>query len=363
MYLHERENWTDFFWDDSAIITELSDVRNRQGRLLGRLELMGFDLQAEAELEVRCLDVIKSSAIEGIALDASAVRSSIAKRLGLKSDDFRGSTHEVDGVVEMTLDATRNFSDPLTRKRLFSWHAALFPTGYSGFSRIDVARYRRGEMEVVSGAVGHEKTHYRAPGPERVPEEMRTFLAWFNTREDIDGVIKAAIAHLWFVSIHPFDDGNGRIARALTDMLLARSDNSSQRFYSLSNQIMVERKEYYDVLEASQRGSSEITAWLLWFLKCLDGALKVSESTLSKVLEITHFWQHNAEVDISERQRKVLSKLLDGLEGKLTSSKWARMAKVSQDTASRDIQDLINKGILVREDASGRSTSYRLAGI
>ena len=360
MYLHERENWTDFHWDDSAIVPELSDVRNKQGRLLGRLDLMGFDLQAKAELEIRCLDVIKSSAIEGVSLDASAVRSSIAKRLGLEYGGFNGSTHDVDGVVDMTLDATQNFNDRLTKKRIFGWHAALFPTGYSGMSKIDVGRYRRGEMEVVSGAIGHEKIHYRAPDPKRVAEEMRMFLAWVNATTGPDLVIKAAIAHLWFVSIHPFDDGNGRIARALTDMLLARSDDSPRRFYSMSSQILAERKQYYDILESTQKGTGEITDWIKWFFTCLNGALVSSEKTLEKVIISARFWQRYADAGISERQHKVLLKLLEGFEGKLTSSKWARMTKVSQDTALRDIQELVTKGILEGGEAGGRSMSYRL---
>ncbi|MDR0350905.1 MAG: Fic family protein [Coriobacteriales bacterium] len=361
MFLHEKDQWFRFSWDDEPIIPLLSTVRNRQGRLWGRLSSMGFELQDKAELEMRSLDVLKSSEIEGVALDPEVVRSSIARSLGLEYGGFSGSTHDVDAVVEMTLDATYGYATPLTEERLFTWHAALFPTGYSGLHKISLARYRDDEMEVVSGPIGREKVHYRAPAPERVPAEMARFLAWFNSGDGPEEVLRAAIAHFWFVSIHPFDDGNGRIARALTDMVLARSDASPRRFYSMSNQILVERKAYYEVLESTQKGSGEISEWLIWFLSCLDDALVASETLLDSVMRAARFWQGCAMIVLSDRQRKVLRKLLDGFDGKLTSSKWRRITKTSQDTALRDIQDLIAKGVLERESSQGRSTSYRIA--
>jgi Fic family protein len=360
MFRHEKELWYHFEWDEAAVLPLLSCARNRQGLLLGRLSGMGFELQSLAELEMRSLDVLKSSEIEGEILDARAVRSSVARRLGLEIAEPKTSTHLIDGVVDMTMDATHGYLQPLTESRLCGWHAALFPTGYSGLHKISVAAYRQAEMEVVSGPIGREKVHYRAPAPERVPAEMETFIDWFNAEGNDDEVIKAAIAHLWFVSIHPFDDGNGRIARTLTDMLLARSDNSPRRFYSMSYQILMERKGYYNVLESTQKGIGPITTWLTWFLTCLNNALQASDSILDNVMRTARFWQRHADTSLNDRQRKALSKMLEGFDGKMTSKKWSHITKTSPDTALRDIRDLIDKGILVRDEARGRSAGYLL---
>lgn len=342
----------------------LSETRNLQGRLLGKMETLGFKLRNEALLDTLTLDVIKTSEIEGEFLNPDQVRSSLARRLGIEISGAIESDRNVDGVVEMMLDATQNCFAPLTAERLFDWHAALFPTGRSGMHKITVADWRKddsGPMQVVSGAMGKEKVHFQAPDSVVLENEMAQFIDWFNHCE-MDLVIKAAVAHLWFVTIHPFDDGNGRITRALTDMLLARSDNSNQRFYSMSAQIRVERKQYYEMLEKTQKGSLDITHWIVWFLSCLIHALKSTESVLTRVLFKAEFWQKHMNTAVNERQRKMLNKVMDGFEGKLTSVKWAKIAKCSKDTAVRDINDLIDKGILVKESAGGRSTSYELAG-
>ncbi|MDR1679911.1 MAG: Fic family protein [Prevotellaceae bacterium] len=360
MYLYQQDNWTDFRWNNENLLPLLGRVRHLQGRLLGQMEHLGFPLQEEAVLMTLTLDVLKSSEIEGEMLNKEQVRSSIARRLGLEQSGLVNSSRNVDGVVEMMLDATQRYAMPLTEERLFGWHNALFPTGFSAAYKIEVAKYRSGEMQVVSGAMGREKVHYEAPKPELVEAEMNRFLQWFNHEQSIDPVIKAAIAHLCFVTIHPFDDGNGRIARAITDLQLARSDNSSQRFYSMSNQILTERKKYYDALEKAQHGDSDITAWLEWFLSCLERALQNSEEVLKAVLFKAKFWDEHRETALNPRQRQIINKLLDGFDGKLTSSKWAKIAKTSSDTALRDIQDLITKGILQKEAQGGRSTSYEL---
>jgi Fic family protein len=360
MYLHERDNWYEFTWDSAVLLPKLSAARVLQGTLLGRLESMGFSIQDEAELEMRTLDVIKSSEIEGEKLNAGEVRSSVARQLGLATAGLGESSRNIDGVVQMTLDATRNYTQPLTRERLFGWHAALFPTGYSGMHKIEVARYRTGDMQVVSGPIGHERIHYQAPAPHRIELEMQRFLEWFNAQDNQEPIIKAAIAHLWFVSIHPFADGNGRITRTLTDLLLARSDFSPRRFYSMSNQIRLERRGYYEALEHAQKGKSDITSWLLWFIDCLHNALLSSDEILSNVFRRAVFWQKHSEMELNDRQRIMLNKLQDGFEGKLTSSKWQKMTKTSQDTALRDIKDLVTKGILEKEAQGGRSTNYQL---
>jgi len=329
------------------------------------METLGFDLRNEALLDTLTLDVIKSSEIEGEFLNPDQVRSSIARRLGMEIAGTVESDRNVEGVVEMLLDATQNCFDPLTADRLFNWHAALFPTGRSGMYKITVAAWRKditGPMQVVSGAMGKEKVHFQAPDSELLEKEMARFIDWFN-RSTIDLVIKAAIAHLWFVTLHPFDDGNGRITRALTDMLLAQSDRSNQRFYSMSAQIRLERKQYYEMLEKTQKGNLDITNWIVWFLKCLINALKSTDSVLTRVLFKAEFWQMHLDTAINDRQRKLLNNLMDGFDGKLTSSKWAKISKCSKDSAVRDINDLIDKGILQKEIAGGRSTNYKLKGL
>jgi Fic family protein len=363
MYIHERHEWPNFTWSGDALAKTLADVRHRQGRLIGRMEGLGFTLRNEAVLTTLTLDVLKSSEIEGENLDAEQVRSSIARRLGIDIAGARHADRDVEGVVEMMLDATQNFSQPLTEERLFGWHASLFPTGYGGIHPIRVGAWRddsKGAMQVISGAVGREKVHFEAPAAHRVPGEMQKFLSWANTEDTSDPVIRAALAHLWFVTIHPFDDGNGRIARAIADWALARSEGSSQRFYSMSSQIRLERSAYYDILERTQKSSLDITEWMEWFLNCLARAITGTETTLAVVFRKAKFWEVHARKTINDRQKKVLNKLLDGFEGKLTSSKWAIIAKCSQDTAQRDIQSLIDQDILIKDPAGGRSTSYSL---
>ena len=360
MFIHQKKDWTNFIWDNNRLLVLLADVRHLQGRLLGQMENLGFKLKEEAVLSTLTLDVLKSTEIEGEILNKDQVRSSIARRLGLEVSGLVDSPRDVDGVVEMMLDATQNYMQPITSERLFGWHAALFPTGYSGMYKIEVGKYRSGDMQVVSGAMGKEKVHYEAPKPEMMGAEMNEFIRWFNNSEETEPVLKAAISHFWFVTIHPFDDGNGRIARAITDMQLARSDGSPQRFYSMSNQILTERKRYYEVLERTQRGDGDITRWLEWFLSCLGNALVSSGNILESVLTKAKFWEQHSQTPLNDRQRLMLNKLLDGFEGKLTSSKWAKITKCSQDTAIRDIQDLIGKGILRKEAEGGRSTNYEL---
>ncbi len=327
------------------------------------MESLGFKLKEEAVLSTLTLDVLKSTEIEGEILNKDQVRSSIARKLGLDVSGLVDSPRNVDGVVEMMLDATQNYMRPIATERLFGWHAALFPTGFSGMYKIEVGKYRSGDMQVVSGAMGKEKVHYEAPKADQVESEMNKFLKWFNSTSETDPVLKAAIAHFWFVTIHPFDDGNGRIARAIADLQLARSDGSSQRFYSMSNQILIERKKYYEILGKSQHGTSDITEWSVWFLSCLGNALLNSGDVLDSVLKKARFWEKHGQTPLNDRQRLMLNKLLDGFEGKLTSSKWAKIAKCSQDTAIRDIQDLINKEILQKEAQGGRSTNYELITI
>jgi len=362
-YIHQQDNWPDFTWNTEKFILKLSEARNLQGKLLGKMESLGFDLRNEAMLDTLTLDVIKSTEIEGEILDPEQVRSSIARRLGMEIAGSVESDRNVDGIVEMMMDATQNCYQRLTTDRLFDWHAALFPTSRSGMYKIIVANWRKdttGSMQVVSGAMGKEKVHFQAPDSSLINQEMKKFLIWFNSKKNIDLVIKAAVAHLWFVTIHPFDDGNGRITRALTDMLLAQSDNSTQRFYSMSAQIRIERKKYYEVLEKTQKSSLDITNWILWFTNCLINALKSTDFVLNRVLFKADFWQHHSQTILNERQKTLLNKLLDRFEGKLTSSKWAKIAKCSKDTAIRDIQDLIKKNILQKRAEGGRSTNYEL---
>jgi Fic family protein len=362
-YIHQQDNWPNFTWKNDEIVNFLSEARNLQGRLIGKMGSLGFDLRNEALLDTLTLDVLKSSEIEGEFLNPDQVRSSIARRLGMEIAGSVESERNVDGVVEMMLDATQECFMPLTADRLFDWHAGLFPTGRSGMYKITVADWRKdttGPMQVVSGAMGKEKVHFQATDSAIVESEMILFLDWFNNNLETDLVLKAAIAHLWFVTVHPFEDGNGRIARALTDMLLAQSDKSNQRFYSMSAQIRIERKEYYEILEKTQKGNLDITEWIKWFLTCLINSLKSTDSVLSRVLFKADFWTKHSSTLISERQKKLLNRLLDGFEGKLTSSKWAKMAKCSKDTAIRDINDLIEKNIMQKESAGGRSTNYEL---
>ncbi len=329
------------------------------------MESLGFSLQKEAELETLTQDVVKSSEIEGERLPAEQVRSSIARRLGLETSGTVPAERDVEGVVEMMLDATQNFSRPLDDERLFAWHGALFPTGRSGMRKIIVGAWRNdadGPMQVVSGPAGKERVHYEAPAAPRLGREMSGFLTWANDASDrTDTVLRAALAHLWFVTIHPFDDGNGRIARAIADWALARSENSPQRFYSMSAQIRQERNDYYEILERTQKGTLDLTSWMEWFLGCLGRAFGGTDTTLAAVLRKARFWESHAQVAINERQRGVLNRLLDGFDGKLTTTKWAKLAKCSHDTALRDIQDLIEDGILKKDEGGGRSTSYSLA--
>ncbi len=344
----------------------LGEVRNAQGRILGKMESLGFDLKSRAVLDTLTLDVVKSTEIEGELLDPAQVRSSIARRLGLEIAGSVNSDRNVDGMVDMMLDATGRCFEHLTEDRLFGWHSALFPAGRSGMYKIEVGQWRTdatGPMQVVSGAVGKERVHFQVPNSAVVPFEMERFIDWFNGENQLDLVIKAAVSHVWFVTIHPFDDGNGRIIRALTDMLLARSDKTSQRFYSMSAQIRVERKEYYEMLEKTQQGSLNVTGWILWFLNCLMNALQASETISEGVLQKTEFWNTHHSTTLNDRQRAMINKLFDDFEGKLTTSKWAKMNKCSVDTALRDIQDLVIKNILTKEDAGGRSTSYILKSL
>lgn len=363
MYIYEREDWPQFRWSEAALATRLAAVRHRQGRLIGRMEALGFRLREEAVLETLTEEVLKSSEIEGEVLDKDQVRSSIARRLGLDIGALTQSDRNVEGVVEMMLDATQRYEEPLTVERLFAWHAALFPTGRSGMSRINVGAWRddaSGPMQVVSGPLGRERVHYEAPPAGHVAPEVDAFLSWLEGKAVVDPVIKAGLAHLWFVTIHPFEDGNGRIARAIADMALARSEHSAQRFYSMSAQIRIERNAYYEMLEAAQKGDLDVTIWLTWFLECLDRAFDRAEEAYSTVLVKARFWEQHARTELNLRQRLVINRLLDGFEGKLTSSKWASLAKCSQDTALRDIEDLRQRGILIRDAAGGRSTSYFL---
>jgi Fic family protein len=370
MYLHERNNWTDFQWNSEKLSAILGNTRHLQGRLLGRLDALGFPLTEEATLLSLTQDAVNTSRIEGEFLDPKQVRSSIARKMGIVNVEFVAASRNVDGIADMLLDATQRFADPLSHERLCGWHNALFQSGYGGVTKIiDVARYRSVGMKVVSGALGHEKIHFVAPAPERVPEEMERFLEWFNAdygngacAVSTDPVLKAAIAHIWFVTIHPFDDGNGRIARAITDMQLARSDNTPIRFYSMSGRIYGEHRRYNDTIERTQRGDGDITLWLEWFLDCFERALLESEQTLKIVLDKARFWDKNREIPVNARQRSVINYLYDNY-GKsiefLRTSAYAKLAGCSADTALRDLQDLVNKGILSVDD-SGKKTHYTL---
>lgn len=362
MYIHQRKEWPKFTWDTEIITPLLGEVRHQQGKIIGSMRGLGFQLQEETVLKTLTLDVVKSSEIEGEKLNPEQVRSSIAKRLGIEIAGAVATERTIDGVVEMLLDATQNYNKPLTADRLFGWHAALFPTGRSGIYKIKTATWRDDAMQVTSGPMGKEIVHFEAPSANRVPTEMSLFLDWFNSNQSLDPVLKAAFAHLWFVTIHPFEDGNGRITRAITDMQLARADKSKQRFYSMSAQIQSDRNMYYKLLETTQKGDLNITSWLEWFLKCLLHSMSQTDETISSTVKRAHFWETHRNTEFNNRQQKILQMLLDDFFGKLTVSKYAKITKVSVDTSLRDIQDLISKGIVVQE-GKGRSTSYQLIPI
>ena len=360
-YNWQLPDWPQWRWDQTSILEKLTQVRYQQGRLLGQMSSLGFPLQQEANLITLTEDVLKTSEIEGERLNKEQVRSSIARRLGIDVAGLVPADRHVDGVVEMMLDATTRFDAALTEERLFAWHAALFPTGHSGMVKIAVAEWRddsNGPMQVVSGPFGREKIHFQAPPATLLTHQMTDFLTWFNTTSSLDDILKAAMSHLWFISIHPFDDGNGRIARAITDLCFARSEQNSQRFYSMSSQIQKERNAYYDILEKTQKSSMDITEWMLWFLECLTQAIQGAEGMLTSILFKASFWERAQLMSLNARQKTVLNRMLDRFEGNLTSSKWAKLAKCSQDTALRDIDELIHQGLLEQTAAGGRSTSY-----
>ena len=363
-YIHQQNDWPDFRWDESQLAPLLADIRHRQGRLLGHMDALGFRLRGEANLATLTVDIVKSSAIEGEVLDPQQVRSSLARKLGIDIGGTPQTSRHVEGVVEMMLDATQHYAEPLTRDRLFAWHAALFPTGRSGMRKITVGAWRTAEagpMQVVSGVLGRERVHFEAPEARKLVAEMKAFLHWFNAPPRTDAVLKAALAHFWFVTIHPFEDGNGRIARAIADMALARADGTPNRFYSMSAQIEAERKTYYQVLESTQKGTLNVTTWMTWFLECLGRALDRAQTTLVGVLRKARIWETINQSPINERQREVVNRLLDGFEGNLTTSKYAKLSHCSTDTALRDIRELLDRGILVQNPGRGRSTNYRLA--
>lgn len=364
MWIHQHQDWPNFTWNADRLTSTLAEVRHRQGRLQGRMEGLGFPLRHEANLRSLTSEVVKSSAIEGEKLDAEEVRSSIARRLGIETAGMVPAGRDVEGIVEMMLDATRKFSEPLTRDRLFDWHAAMFPAGRSGIRRITVGAWRTadsGPMHVVSGPAGRETVHFEAPGSEDLEQEMTAFLAWFETDDEFDPVLKAGIAHLWFLTIHPFEDGNGRIGRAIADMALARADGMADRYYSLSTQIESERKDYYDQLEKQQRGTPDITDWLQWFVDCLGRAITSAEKSLSRVLYKAQLWERINQTPVNERQRLVIKRMLeDDFVGFMNTSKYASLAKCSTDTALRDIQNLKARAIFIQNPGGGRSTSYRL---
>jgi len=364
-FIHEKKGWPTFAWDAGEVTPGLARARHKQGLLLGRMQQLGFALRAEASVEVLTSDVVRSSAIEGEQLDQADVRSSIARRLGLPDGAARRANRNVEGVVEVMLDATRKATEPITERRLCGWHAALFPIGYSGTRPIAVGTWRpveAGPMQVVSGPIGRERIHFEAPSADRLPREMARFIEWCNDGPATDPVLRAAVAHLWFVTIHPFEDGNGRLARALADLFLARADGCPERFYSMSTRIDAERKHYYRILERTQRGGLDITPWMTWFVGCLERSIDQADSLTTSVLRKAAVWRllHDGP-PVNERQRRVVNRLLDGFEGFLTTSKYARIARCSTDTALRDIGDLVARGVLARNPAGGRSTSYRLA--
>jgi Fic family protein len=362
-YIYLSTDWPQFAWNAELVVPRLSATRYEQGLLLGRMKGLGYQLKNEATLAALTEETVKSSAIEGEELDPESVRSSLARHMGLEAAGTRPADRNVEGVVEMMLDATQHYASPLTEGRIFGWHAALFPTGRSGMRKIKTGAWREGPMEVVSGPEGKEKVHFEAPEPKHVQQEMKQFLGWYEDKNAVSELlIKTALAHLYFVTIHPLEDGNGRIARAITEMSLARLENSPQRFYSMSSQIREERKAYYEILEATQKAGMDVTKWLVWFLDCLGRAIAKAKTLTAAVLEKDAFWRHLKEesIEVSERQKNIINMLLDGFEGKLTTEKWGKLAKTSHDTALRDIQDLIEKRILKQDEAGGRSTAYVL---
>lgn len=359
MYTWENKEWPHFVWDAEQINELLLNVRHQQGRLLGMAETLGFDVKSPMMLDAMTADIITSSEIEGIALNADEVRSSVAWQLGIENLGLPASNRYIEGVVDVMFDAVHHYSDPLTKERLFGWHRALFPS-VNRLAHITVGSWRKGEMQVVSGRYGSEKVHFEAPPVNDVPKMMKELLQWINKEGNVDAVLKAAIAHLWFVSIHPFSDGNGRMARTITDMLLTRADNTPYRFYSMSAQVALQRRSYYDVLERTQKGSLDISEWLLWFLERLNDAITTSMDTVVRTLHKASFWETHRQTVMNERQTRMVNMLWEGFEGKLTSSKWAKINKCSTDTALRDLQDLVAKGILARTEEGGRSTCYAL---
>jgi Fic family protein len=365
MYIYEEPHWPNFTWDEKRLGRKLADLRSQQARLIGQLETLGFRQQNEAILEATTLEALKTSEIEGENFNTDQVRSSVARKMGMEIAGLIPSDRQVDGLVDMMIDATHNCTEALSEERLFGWHTSLFPKPDRGWQKIQVGQWRDnqlGPMQVVSGAMGFEIVHFEAPKSERIAKEMKDFLDWFNEDHALDPVMKAGIAHFWFVTIHPFDDGNGRIARAIADMQLSRSENLRHRFYSISAQIRLDRNAYYTVLEKSQKGDLDLTLWLDWFLNCLGATLTTAEKTLSSVLNKSRFWSNFDHEFLNARQSKLINRILDGFEGNLTTSKWARIAKCSQDTALRDIQNLINRGIFEKDVSGGRSTHYMLAG-
>lgn len=357
MYIHERKDWPRFIWDQEAVTERLAHFRYKQGQFLGQMELMGLKLREESMLETLTQDVVKTSEIEGEILDPHSVRSSVARRLGIEHGALKKGDRHVEGIVEVVLDATRNFTEPLTAKRLFSWHSKLFS---AGFVKMIIGSWRQGPVQVVSGRFGREVVHFEGPASNRLAHEMAQFLDFINQETKHDPVLKSAIAHLWFVTIHPFEDGNGRIGRAIGDMLLARAEKSPCRLYSLSSEIQVERKDYYAILEKTQKGDLDITGWIVWFLECLGKAVERSKSTYSAFLQKASLWNALETESLNERQKLMLNRLLEGFQGHLTTSKWAKIAKCSQDTAYRDIADLVDKKILAKDSKGGRSTNYYL---
>jgi Fic family protein len=363
MYIWDAAEWPQLQWDDAKLLAPLAAARLQQGRLLGGMARLGFDLKLEAQLEALTEETIKSSEIEGEVFDRDSVRSSLASRLGVPQAAVAPADRRTDGVVEMMLDATQKYDEPLTQERLFAWHASLFPTGRSGLDKIRTGAWRddaNGPMQLVSGPVGRRRVHYEAPPAHRVAGEMQRFLEWFNRAERIEGLLRAGVAHLWFVTVHPFEDGNGRIARAIADQALAQSEGSGQRFYSMSSQIRKERSDYYDALERAQKGGVDVTDWLLWFLGCFSRAIAGADAAGAHLLRKADFWQHHAHVALSERQKAVLNRYLDGFEGKLTAKKWAALTKVSIPTAQRDINELVERGVLKRNAGGSKNTSYEV---
>jgi Fic family protein len=359
-YIYQYENWPNFTWSEQKVQNLLGKLRYLQGKIYGQISTLGFTVKEETILSTLTLDVVKSSEIEGEILNPEHVRSSIAKKLGIEYVGVEHTRRDVEGVVEMLIDATQKYNEELTERRLFGWHSCLFPTGWSGMTQINVAKYRTGEMQIVSGAMGMEKVHFEAPKAETVKQEMDKFLEWINNENELDLVVKSAIAHFWFIIIHPFDDGNGRISRAISDLLLARSENSPIRFYSLSNQLLEEKKNYYATLQKVQHSSGDITEWIVWYLECLFNAILTADEKVKNILRKAQFWNRHEQTIINARQRLMINKLFDGFTGKLKTSKWAKITKCSTDTALRDIKDLMDKKILKQEESGGRSTNYEL---